>query len=81
MKLTLLPKWAGLLKDSPTPPAGGWALPPGVSLMGKLPGVFEDENMRAGHDGTLFHREHRLDEENARELNITFEKPAIKDPP
>ncbi len=59
---------------APPMPPGGWALPPGVSLMGKLPGMIEDENMRAGEDGTLFGREHRLDAENDRALNITFEK-------
>ena len=59
----------------PPEPAGGWALPPGVSLIGRIPGMKEDEDMRAGRDGTLFNREHRLNAEMARELNITFEKP------
>jgi len=62
----------------PPEPAGGWALPPGVSLIGKLPGVLEDENMRADRDGTLFAREHRETEEMARELNITFGKPPLE---
>ena len=62
----------------PPEPTGGWALPPGVSLIGKIPGMKADEEMRAGRDGTLFAREHRLDEEMSRELNITFKKPPME---
>ena len=34
--------------------------------MGRIPGMIEDENMRAGLDGTLFAKEHREDTEQSR---------------
>lgn len=70
---------ADLHKWPPPAPADGWALAPGASLIGKLPGVLEDENMRAGQDGTLAAREDRLTEEMALELNLTFAKPQKRD--
>lgn len=51
--------------EIPEPP-GGFALPRGATL-GAIPGMIEDERMRAGKDRTLFAKEHRQDAEQMRQ--------------